>query len=214
MGELARYLNETRGWRAALEVVTMDGWRRSMWFDETGLPWVMPSPNMPTLETATVYPGTVLFEGTNLSEGRGTCRPFELIGAPWVSSARLVDALYENMEAAGVRGALIREAYFIPTFDKYQGEVCRGVQVHVVDRSAYEPVKAGVVFLKTLRDLHPKAFQWRRFDDGAYAIDRLAGTDALRTMIDPGAPLDELVARMAVGADAFARGRTLYFLYS
>ena len=213
VGELARYLNETRGWRAALEVVTMQGWRRSMWFDETGLPWVMPSPNMPTLETATVYPGTVLFEGTNVSEGRGTCRPFELIGAPWVSSERLVDALYENMDAVGVRGALIREAYFIPTSGKYHGEVCRGFQVHVVDRSAYEPVKAGVVFLKTLRDLHPEAFQWRRFDDGAYAIDRLAGTDALRTLIDRGAPLSEIVERMAQGADDFARRRESYFLY-
>lgn len=214
IGELARYLNETRGWGATLEIVPVQGWQRGMWFDETGLPWVMPSPNMPTLETATVYPGTVLFEGTNVSEGRGTCRPFEIIGAPWLSSTRLVASLYENMEAAGVRGALIRETYFIPTFDKYQGQVCRGFQVHVVDRSAYEPVKAGVVFLKTLRDLHPEAFQWRRLDDGAYAVDRLAGTDGLRTMIDRGAPLGEIVERMAAGADDFARRRTPYFLYS
>ncbi|HEY8426608.1 MAG TPA: DUF1343 domain-containing protein [Limnochordales bacterium] len=213
MGELARYLDATQGWGAALHVVTMEGWRRAMWFDETGLPWVMPSPNMPTLETATVYPGTVLFEGTNLSEGRGTCRPFEIIGAPWLTSEGLLPALYANMEAAGVEGALVRELHFIPMFDKHAGQLCRGLQVHVVDRDAYEPVKAAIVLLKTIRDLHPEAFEWRRLGDGTYVIDRLAGTDALRTMVDRGAPLDEILDRMSQGAGAFAQARMPFLLY-
>ena len=213
VGELARYVNGIREWGADLHVVPMEGWRRAMWFDETGLPWVMPSPNMPSLETATVYPGTVLFEGTNVSEGRGTCRPFEIIGAPWLTSERLVPALRAGLEAAGVGGAQVRETYFTPTFGPYAGQRCRGFQVHVLDREAYEPVKAGIVFLKTIRDLHPEAFRWRRFPDGTYGIDRLAGTDALRTLVDQGAPLEVLLARMSRGAEAFQRERAPYLLY-
>ena len=213
MGELARYVNETRGWGADLEVVAMRGWRRSLWFDETGLPWVMPSPNFPTLETATVYPGTVLFEGTNVSEGRGTTRPFEIIGAPWIDAARTVAAASENLADAGVEGALLREAHFVPTQSKHRGEECHGFQIHVLDRNRFEPVRAGIVLLKTIHDLYPGEFAWRASDRPLWFIDLLAGTRALRDMIDRGSPLLEVVERMAQGAGAFAKARERFFVY-
>jgi len=213
LGELARCLNETRGWSADLEVIAMRGWRRNMWYDQTGLPWVMPSPNLPTLETAAVYPGAVLFEGTNVSEGRGTTRPFEIIGAPWIDAAALIEAARESLAAAGVQGAILRETHFIPTHGKHRGEACHGFQIHVLDRDRFEPVKAAVVLLKTIRDLFPGEFSWRASERPLWPVDLLAGTKALREMIDQGRPLEDVVERMTQGADAFAREREAYFLY-
>lgn len=213
VGELARYLNETRGWNADLEVIPMRGWRRDMWFDETGVPWVMPSPNLPTLETAIVYPGTVLFEGTNVSEGRGTTRPFEIIGAPWIDAERCVAAATENLAAAGVKGALLRETHFIPTQSKYRGEGCHGFQIHVLDRDRFEPVRTGVVLLKTIHDLYPDQFAWRASQKPIWSIDLLSGTRALRKMIDQGSDLREVVDRMTQGAESFAKASESYFLY-
>jgi len=136
IGELARLFNERFELGATLEVVKMEGWRREMYADATGLPWVMPSPNMPTLETAVVYPGTVLFEGTMLSEGRGTTRPFELVGAPWIESERFA----REMNALGLPGAFFRPAVFEPTFQKHAKQSCGGCQIHVTDRVAFKPV--------------------------------------------------------------------------
>ena len=173
VGELARQLGEAT-------VVTMEGWARDAW--GTGLPWVPPSPNMPTLDTALVYPGTGLFEGTNLSEGRGTTRPFETIGAPYVD-ARLVPAL-NDLDLPGV---VFRRTWFEPVFHKYAGQAVPGVQVHVVDRASYEPVRTALVMLRVLNELYP--------DDLALlpSLDKLWGSDSLRKALESGEdPLDLL----------------------
>ena len=213
VGEVARYVNVTQGWGAALEVVPMQGWSRALWFDDTDLPWVTPSPNLPTLETAIVYPGTVLFEGTNVSEGRGTTRPFELLGAPWLGAARVVASLRTALDEAGARGVKVREAYFYPLTSKHAGKLCHGFQLHVTDRDVYEPVKSAVICLKTIRDQHPDEFAWRNFQDGTFAVDRLAGTDALRTMVDSEAPLADILERMTPDLSAFEEASRQFYLY-
>lgn len=152
-GEIATLVNAA--WstnRARLTVIKIPGYTRAMSYEETGYPWVMPSPNMPTLETAAVYPGTCVFEGTNLSEGRGTTRPFELIGAPFVTPARLAARLH----AAGLPGVRFREAWFTPTFSKHAGKLCGGVQVQITDAGTFEPVRTGLVMLKTFCELYPQ----------------------------------------------------------
>jgi uncharacterized protein YbbC (DUF1343 family) len=220
-GELAQYLNRKRGWEANLEVIPLFGWRRDLWYDETDLPWVMPSPNLPTLETAVVFPGTVLFEGTNVSEGRGTTHPFELVGAPWLNASKTIDALYKGFECAGAAGVLLREAHFLPTFDKFMGIPCHGFQLHVTERDIYSPVAAGIVCLKVIRDQDPKAFNWLRNpkalhelrDVEIFFVDNLAGTDALRKMIDRGAPLEEILDRLREGASSFVEQSKFCHIY-
>jgi uncharacterized protein YbbC (DUF1343 family) len=157
VGELARFFNEEFGINCDLTVVPMQGWRRSKWFDGTGLPWVMPSPNMPTLDTAAVYPGMVLIEGTHLSEGRGTTRPFELVGAPYINSKELAG----EMNRLALPGVTFRATYFEPTFHKWCGETCGGVQVHVTDREAFEPYLAGLCLIAEIRRLYGDRFAWR-----------------------------------------------------
>jgi uncharacterized protein YbbC (DUF1343 family) len=189
IGEVARHLNssavpEAAGRAAELQVIAMTGWTRRHYFDDTGLPWVMPSVNVPTLDTALVYPGTGLFEGTNLSEGRGTTRPFELIGAPYVDR-RWAGALNER----GLPGVRFRDVSFAPTFHKYAGEVVRGVQVHVTQREAFAPVRTAVTMLHTLRLLYPGEFGWRAAEPDAtraHFVDLLWGSDSLRHAIDAG----------------------------
>jgi uncharacterized protein YbbC (DUF1343 family) len=129
-----------------------------MWFDQTGLPWVMPSPNIPTLETATVYPGMCLFEGTNISEGRGTTRPFEIFGAPFIDAEKLCTEL----NGLKLRGVFFRENYFQPTFQKFAGQLCSGAQVHVVDRNSFRPFKTGVEIIRGIRSLYPSEFEWKQ----------------------------------------------------
>ena len=149
-----------------------------MYWDETGLPWVMPSPNMPTLDTAIVYPGTVLFEGTMLSEGRGTTRPFELIGAPWLDGEELA----ARLNAIGLTGVYFRPAIFEPTFQKHAKATCGGCQIHVTDREAFEPVKAGVALMRECFGLAPDRFEWRappyEYEHDKMPIDILAGSPA------------------------------------
>ncbi|NIP93290.1 MAG: DUF1343 domain-containing protein, partial [Akkermansiaceae bacterium] len=157
IGELARQFREERFPGCRLEVLPMKGWERVMWHDQTGLPWVMPSPNMPTLETATVYPGMCLLEGTNLSEGRGTTRPFELFGAPWVDSGRLVKLL----GGLGLPGVRFREASFEPTFQKHRGELCHGAQLHVTSRADFLPVHTGFEIIRLVREQWPEQFAWK-----------------------------------------------------
>src|SRR5439155_25605958 len=142
---------------AAPEVVALRGWRRAMSWEETGLAWVAPSPNMPTAETARVYPGTCLFEGTVLSEGRGTAKPFEWIGAPWIDPERWA----ESLNVRNLPGARFRPVYFVPSASKFSGEACGGVQVHVTDRDGFRAVKVGVAMLHSLRTLWPDRFAWR-----------------------------------------------------
>jgi uncharacterized protein YbbC (DUF1343 family) len=191
-GEVARYLNATAipaetGRAADLAVISMTGWQRSFYADQTGQPWVMPSVNIPTLDSALVYPGTGLFEGTNLSEGRGTTRPFELIGAPYVDGRWA--ATLNELALPGVR---FRDAWFTPTFHKYAGQQVHGVQLHVTDRRQFVPVRTALAMLHTLRALYPCEFGWRTTAAGTegtghrHAIDLLWGSAALRETIDAG----------------------------
>jgi uncharacterized protein YbbC (DUF1343 family) len=184
IGELARLFNETFGLGATVEVAQMEGWRRQMYADATDLPWVMPSPNMPTLDAAIVYPGTVLFEGTMLSEGRGTTRPFELVGAPWIEAERFA----REMNDLGLPGAHFRPAMFEPTFQKHAKTACGGCQIHVTDRAAFRPVLTGAALIQTFRRLNPEKFAWRQppyeYEHEKLPIDILAGSDQLRQQID------------------------------
>ncbi|MFE2356556.1 exo-beta-N-acetylmuramidase NamZ domain-containing protein [Streptomyces parvulus] len=186
-----------------LETVEMTGWRRSDFFDASGLPWVPPSPNMPTPETAVVYSGTCLFEGTNLSEGRGTTRPFELLGAEGVDGGWA--AAVNELDLPGVR---FREAYFAPTFSKFQGKTVGGVQLHVHDRDAFDPVRTGIALLVTARRSWD-GFAWRPDN----WIDKLTGSTQVRTMIDAGADTDEVVAGWQRELAAFRRTRRQYLIY-
>ncbi|GAA3053627.1 DUF1343 domain-containing protein [Streptomyces roseofulvus] len=186
-----------------LETVRMTGWRRADFFDATGLPWVPPSPNMPTPETALVYSGTCLFEGTNLSEGRGTTRPFELLGAEGVDR-RWAEAA-NALELPGVR---FREAYFAPTFSKFQGRTVGGVQLHVHDRGTFDPVRTGIALLVTARASW-SGFAWRP----DHWIDKLTGSARVRTLIDAGADADEVVAAWADDLAAFRAVRREHLLY-
>ncbi|MFF5984035.1 exo-beta-N-acetylmuramidase NamZ domain-containing protein [Streptomyces olindensis] len=204
VAELARLFNEEFLTEpVALETVPMSGWRRSEFYDASGLPWVPPSPNMPTPETALVYSGTCLFEGTNLSEGRGTTRPFELLGAEGID--RRWAAAANELALPGVR---FREAYFAPTFSKFQGKTIGGVQVHVHDRAAFDPVRTGVALLVTAQRVW-SGFAWRP----DHWIDKLTGSTRVRTMIDAGADTDEVVAGWQEDLAAFRRMRRKYLLY-
>ncbi len=213
VAELARLFNEHHGIGAELEVVAMQGWSREMYFDATDVPWIMPSPNMPTLETAVVYPGTVLLEGTMLSEGRGTTRPFELIGAPWLDG----EALAGTLNAAGVEGAYFRAVNFEPTFQKHAGTACGGCQIHVTDRDAFAPVKAGAAVIRACYGAAPEAFAWRdppyEYEHDKMPIDILAGSPTLRQQIEEQVPLDDIVASWRDGVAEFAEMRKPYLLY-
>jgi len=186
VGELCRFAVTERRWNVDLTVVPCEGWSRALWWDETGLPWVLPSPNMPTLETATVYPGMCLVEGTNLSEGRGTTRPFEIAGAPWLDG-RALAAQLARWELPGV---LFRPVRFRPAFQKHAGTECQGVQLHVTDRLAFRPVRTGVAFLAAARAQEPGRFRWREepyeFVADRPAIDLLAGGPGWREAIETG----------------------------
>lgn len=216
VGELAHLFNQewvpservASGRRARLEVSAMEGWRRRMLWADTRLRWVPPSPNMPTAETALLYPGMGLVEGTNVSEGRGTCTPFQLTGAPWVDDAFL-PALEEGLQAAGA-AAVCREAYFTPTFSKFQGQQCRGVQLYASgDPAGYEALPPALAYLTTLKRLYPHKFAFRA--DGFF--DNLAGTVVWRRMIEGGASVDELLAAVAAERDDFVAMRARYLMY-
>ncbi|MFD6191992.1 exo-beta-N-acetylmuramidase NamZ domain-containing protein [Streptomyces sp. NPDC060275] len=186
-----------------LETVTMTGWRRSEFYDASGLPWVPPSPNMPTPECALVYSGTCLFEGTNLSEGRGTTRPFELLGAEGIDGGWAA-----AVNDIGLPGVRFREAYFSPTFSKFQGKTVGGVQLHVHDRAAFDPVRTGIALLVTAKRSWD-GFAWRSDN----WIDKLTGSTQVRTMIDAGADTDEVVAGWEAELAAFRRTRRQYLIY-
>jgi uncharacterized protein YbbC (DUF1343 family) len=213
MGELARLFNEQFRIGAALEVVEMEGWRRDMFADETGVPWVMPSPNMPTLETAIVYPGTVLFEGTLLSEGRGTTRPFELVGAPGVDA----ETFARDMNSLRLPGAIFRPAVFEPTFQKHARQACGGCQIHVTDRRAFRPVLTGAALIAMFRRaLHDQPL-WRQppyeYEKEKLPIDILAGSSAFRDQIEAGASATAIAGSWAADERAFKQLRAAYLLY-
>ncbi|MDP6582097.1 MAG: DUF1343 domain-containing protein, partial [Vicinamibacterales bacterium] len=213
IGEMARLSNETFGLGATLEVLPMDGWRREMCHDDTGLPWVLPSPNLPTLDSAIVYPGMVLFEGTNLSEGRGTTRPFELAGAPWIDPLRLAGA----MNAMGLPGVHFRPAEFQPTYQKHAGETCGGCQLHVTDRTTFQPVLAAAALIQCCRRQAPDRFAWRQppyeYEAVIPPIDILYGSDQLRRQLDSEVSYSAIADGWADGLDAFRPLRERYLLY-
>src|SRR5882762_3524634 len=213
IGELAGYLNETHGLGCDLTVVPMLGWKRDMLWEDTRLPWVAPSPNMPTPDTARVYPGGCLVEGTNLSEGRGTTRPFEWIGAPYLDAHRYAAAL-ERLRLPGVR---FRPARFLPTFQKWAGRLCGGVQVHVTDRARFKPFLTGLAEIAVARRLAPRGFAWRRppyeFEKRRMPIDILCGTDVIRKAIERGAPLPAIERAWQRDLERWKRLRASYLRY-
>jgi uncharacterized protein YbbC (DUF1343 family) len=212
-GELALFLNNEFGIHCDLTVIKMEGWQRDYWFDQTGLPWVQPSPNLPTLDSATVYPGSVLIEGTNLSEGRGTTRPFEFIGAPYLESRSYAEAL----NALGLPGVWFRPASFQPTFQKWAGEMCGGIQVHVKDRESFEPYLTGIALMSIARALSPESFEWRKppyeYEYEKLPIEILCGSDTLPKLIWDKNPLNRIRECWQEDISTFLRRRSPYLLY-
>ena len=213
IGELARLFNDHFGLGAELRVALLDGWERPAYHDATGLPWVMPSPNLPTLDSAVVYPGAVLFEGTNLSEGRGTTRPFELLGAPWIDG----EALAGRIADAALPGVAARAAHFEPTFQKHAGRPCGGCQIHVTDRAAFRPVLTAVAVMQAIRRADPARFAWREppyeYELTRQPIDILAGSAALRRQLDADVDATEIAAGWEADVAAFAAVRSRFLLY-
>jgi uncharacterized protein YbbC (DUF1343 family) len=213
IGEIARLFNEEFAIGAELEVVAMEGWRRDMYWDATGLTWIISSPNIPTFDTTTVYPGGVLFEGTNVSEGRGTTRPFELLGAPWVVAERFADA----MNRRDLPGVYFRPALFEPTFHKHAGTGCAGCQVHVRDRSSFRAVETGVALIEAFRAAGPDQFGWKQppyeYEFDKMPIDCLAGSSELRQQIDAGVSAREIARSWQPALAEFAPIRERFLIY-
>ena len=212
VGEMA-VMAKLEGVDVDLKVIKMEGWRRGMWYDQTGLPWVMPSPNMPTLDTAAVYPGACLLEATNLSEGRGTARPFELLGAPWLGAK----ALCLELSQSPLEGVCFRPLAFRPVFHKHVGEDCHGIQIHVTDRTKYASFMTGLTFLQAARRQATGKFSWRsdpyEFVTDHPAIDLLAGTAGVREAIESSADLTDLGSIWQEELTGFARERKRFLLY-
>jgi uncharacterized protein YbbC (DUF1343 family) len=211
--ELALMFNEHFGIDCELETILMEGWSREQWLDETDAPWVLPSPNMPTLDSATVFPGTVHVEGTQISEGRGTTRPFELIGAPYI----VAEEYAKKLNSLDFPGVYFRACGFQPTFQKHGGVTCGGVQIHVTDRSVFEPVIAGVATVKVAYDLYTEQFRWKTppyeyvYDKNPF--DVIAGTDKLRKAIERGDSVETIKESWSEGLAKFVRDREPYLLY-
>lgn len=213
VGELALYFNEVHSIGCELEVVRMEGWHREWWFDQTGLPWVPPSPNIPTLESALVYPGMVLFEGTMVSEGRGTTRPFEIIGAPYIDPFELVDRL----DRENLSGVHFRPLSFQPTFHKHAGQICGGVQLHVLDREVFLPCLTAGAILASILELYRGRFEWKQ-PPYEYVFDRLpfdviCGTDRVRIELEKGTAPNAIDDLWQAEREEFARGRERFLLY-
>ena len=213
VGELAKMFNEHFGIGCELEVIPMEGWERRHWLDDTDAPWVLPSPNMPNLDAATVFPGTVYVEGTQLSEGRGTTRPFELVGAPYIDAAEYA----RQLAALGLPGVHFRAANFQPTFQKHARVTCGGVQIHVLDREAFEPVLAGIATIKIAYDMYESEFRWKEppyeyvFDKNPF--DVIAGTDRLRKQIERHESLEAIESSWKDELRQFHALRSRYLIY-
>lgn len=211
--ELGRLFNEAFGIGSDLECVTMDGWARALWYDETDSPWVLPSPNMPTLEAATVFPGTVHLEGTQMSEGRGTTRPFELVGAPYIEADRFAQAL----NGMGLPGVYFRSCVFLPTFQKHGGEACGGVQIHVTNRETFQPALSGIAVVKIAFDMYGDDFKWKNppyeYEYDKNPFDVIAGTSKVREAIERGDSLESIKESWQVPLAEFSRLRGDFLLY-
>jgi uncharacterized protein YbbC (DUF1343 family) len=213
IGELARLFNEHFEIGANLEVVAMEGWQRTMYWDHTGLPWVMPSPNIPTLDSALAFPGTVHLEGTNASEGRGTTRPFELVGAPWVRA----EAFAARLNRRRLPGVYFRPAVFEPTFQKHARVACGGCQLHLLDRLLFKPVLTGMAIIDELRAADPAAFGWKQppyeYEHDKVPIDVIAGSPAFRLSIDAGDRAEQIAERWQSSVADFRALQQPYLLY-
>ncbi|HJP93767.1 MAG TPA: DUF1343 domain-containing protein [Pyrinomonadaceae bacterium] len=213
VGELAQMFNDHFEISCDLEVIAMDGWKREFWHDDTDAPWVLPSPNMPTLDSATVFPGAVHFEGTQVSEGRGTTRPFELIGAPYIDP----DAYAERLNDLGFDGVFFRSCGFQPTFQKHARVSCGGVQIHVLDRNLFEPWSVGIAMVKLIYDMYASDFRWKEppyeyvYDKNPF--DVISGTAKIREAFEKGIDLQVIVEDTKAGVDEFRELRKSYLLY-
>jgi uncharacterized protein YbbC (DUF1343 family) len=210
VGELAKLFNEEFNIDADLEVVEMKGWKRSWTYEDSGLEWVLPSPNMPTKDTAITYPGAALIEGTNVSEGRGTTKPFELIGAPFINGDDLAEALNEQ----ALPGVKFRSASFIPSFSKHASKLSHGVEIHVTDEKLFQPVLTGITLVKTIHDMYPQDFAFRAEDSaGKSFFDLLIGNGWVRDAIESGSSVEEIVNRYQDELNDFKEIRQNYLLY-
>lgn len=214
IGEIALWVNEGLGIGADLDVIAMKGWKRHLYFEETGLPWVLPSPNMPTMDTALVYPGACLLEGTHLSEGRGTTHPFEMIGAPYIEA----DLLRATLQAMRLPGVLFRSCRFEPTFHKFWGESCGGIQMHVQNRKAFSSFLTTLQVIQTIHELYPTHFAWRdppyEYETVKLPFDILCGTDRVRQAIESGASVKTLEPEWIAQCRDFSRQRKPFLLYN
>lgn len=213
IGELALMFNREFGIGCDLEVVRMEGWNRNMWLEDIGLRWVLPSPNIPTVDTAIVYPGAVMIEGTNISEGRGTTRPFEIIGAPFIDPEALTDVLTNS----NLPGVVFRSIHFQPTFHKFADELCGGIQIHVTDRNVFKPVITGVAVISAIRELYPDHFEWKQ-PPYEYVYDKLPfdvinGSSRLREQIESNIALSKIEESWRDGLSKFSQRRQSYLLY-
>lgn len=217
IGEIARMAQSFWNIQCQLDVVSMLGWERKLHFGETQLPWVFPSPNMPHIKTAHIFPATVLLEGTNLSEGRGTTRPFELFGHPTLQPHHLLDHLEHVIQKHQLGGFALRPLYFQPTFDKHQGRTCGGFQLHLTDRRVFRPWRTGLILLRELYRYLGDNFQWRQppfeYEDTLMPIDLLHGTDRLRHWVERQGDPEELDAIEQEGMENFLEQRKAVMLY-
>jgi uncharacterized protein YbbC (DUF1343 family) len=213
IAEIAQYLHRSYYPDLDLRIIPMQGWKRKMWFDRTGLPWVIPSPNMPTPDTALVYPGMCLLEGTNISEGRGTTRPFEIFGAPFIHPGTIAGVL----KGFRLPGVVFRPLSFQPTFQKHANMLCGGAQIHVTNREKFRPFKTGVAVLKAIHNTYPRDFAWKQppyeYDEINMPIDILAGTDRLRRDIESWKDLGEMEMWWKDETKAFERTRKKHLIY-
>ncbi len=213
VGELALYFNNEFRIHCDLEVVKMGDWKREMFFEDTGLPWVLPSPNIPTVDAAVVYPGMCLLEGTNISEGRGTTRPFEFSGAPWIQPFEMI----AQLETMDLPGAVFRPIYFTPTFHKWSTQMIGGIQIHVLDRRAFRPFRTGLALLKVYRELGEKQFKWKNppfeYEEKKLPFDILCGTDKIRKQLEADTSLQEIEHSWRDELQKFREVRQKYLLY-
>ncbi len=214
MGEMARVFDHVYKLGCDLEIIPMYGWRREMLWNETGLRWIMPSPNMPFLETVLVYPGQVIWEGTNLSEGRGTCRPFEIFGAPWLDP----DVIKRGLDPEATTGCYLQEYTFRPTYHKWEGELCRGFMIHVLDPHIFRPYGTSIALMKTVMDMHQSNFKWKKppyeYEYKKKPIDLIMGDSSVRHDLESGASLTLIMDKWRADLESFIRWRRPYLLYS
>jgi len=213
MGEMAQIFNNVFELDCDLEIMPMEGWLREMLWHETGMRWIMPSPNMPFPETAFVYPGQVVWEGTNLSEGRGTCRPFEIFGAPFLDARAVKQAL----EPEGTDGCYLQEYLFRPTFHKWEDRLCRGFMIHVLNPHIYQPYFTSIVLLRAVMEIHQGDFEWKQppyeYEYKKKPIDMIMGDSSLRHDLETGAPLSLIKEKLQADLKSFVRWRRPYLIY-